>query len=75
MVTTADLIGAPRPSVASPDPAAGAVQRFVNVAGVALDFELGGVRYRVAIGATVEIPERVAYAVGKHGLPLAPEAR
>lgn len=51
--------------------------KFANTSGMSLDFELHGKRYKLAPHETVEIPDRVAYAVGRHGLPLveaAPDA-
>lgn len=47
--------------------------RFRNTKEVALDFTLGGDRYQVPVGGTCEIPDRIAYAVVKHGLPLLPD--
>lgn len=48
---------------------------FRNQSGVDLDFEIGGVRYGVPVAGTVEIPDRVAYCVKLHGLPLAEVAQ
>lgn len=45
--------------------------RFRNLCDHKLNFELDGVRYDVEGRSTVEIPDRVAYCVKLHGLPLA----
>lgn len=47
--------------------------KFRNQRDHALGFELDGHRYDVEALASVEIPDRVAYAVALYGLPLAPE--
>lgn len=47
--------------------------KFRNQRDHALAFELDGHRYDVEARASVEIPDRVAYCVALHGLPLAPE--
>lgn len=47
--------------------------KFVNTSGVDLDFELAGTRYQVRPHETIDVPDRYAYAVAKHGLPLTPD--
>lgn len=44
--------------------------KFRNQRDHALDFELDAKRYIVDAFGTVEIPDRVAYCVALHGLPL-----
>lgn len=45
---------------------------FLNATDKTLHFELDGVAYDVPTGATATIPDRIAYCVKLHGLPLTP---
>jgi hypothetical protein len=47
--------------------------KFVNTSGFDLDFVLADKRYQVPPHETIDVPDRYAYAVAKHGLPLTPD--
>lgn len=44
--------------------------KFRNKTETALSFKLANVDYKVGVGEFVVIPDRYAYAVALHGLPL-----
>lgn len=46
--------------------------KFVNRIDKPLSFDLGGDHYEVPVGGHCHVPERYAYAVKLHGLPLDP---
>lgn len=48
--------------------------RFVNLSGRPLKFDLAGVVYECADACEVDIPEKVAFCVKLHGIPLTPAA-
>lgn len=44
--------------------------KFQNVTPHDLNFKINGVTYEVPVGESCEIPDRIAFAVALHGLPL-----
>lgn len=48
--------------------------KFVNLTQKDLAFEIHGKHYSVPVGGECEVPDRVAYCVKLHGLPLTPAA-
>lgn len=46
--------------------------KFVSVAKVDLKFEIDGVVYKVPVGSSCEIPDRIAYTIKGRGLPMKP---
>jgi len=46
--------------------------KFRNKIDKPLSFDLGGKHYDVEVGGECDVPDRIAYAVEKHGLPLEP---
>jgi hypothetical protein len=48
--------------------------KFKNTASADISFQIEYVKYKVAQGASCEIPDRFAYAPKLMGLPLEPEA-
>lgn len=46
--------------------------KFRNKIGKPLSFDLGGKHYDVEAGGECDVPDRIAYAVARHGLPLEP---
>lgn len=48
--------------------------KFVNTKPHDLKFEIDGVVYEVPVGGSCEIPDRIAYVVAAHGLPMKPAA-
>ena len=48
--------------------------KFVNLGEKPLKFDLGGAWYECAVAGEVDIPERVAFCVALHGIPLTPAA-
>lgn len=48
--------------------------KFVNLSDRPLKFDLGGVVYECDVANEVDIPEKVAFCVKLHGIPLTPSS-